>query len=577
MGENGAGKSTLIKAITGALPLTEGELRLDGVAGALRVTARRPASGDQHGLPGDRPAAEHLRRREHRARPRAAPVRADRLGADARATRTPCSPISGSTSIPPRSWARTRSPCSSSSPSRGRSPPTSGCSCSTSRPRAWTSTSAPSCSASSATSSERGVAILFVSHFLDQVYEICDRVTVLRDGKLVGEYLTRELLRIDLVQEMLGRSADSLRTRSLLHVADDRKEPYLSARSVSVGSGINEADVDLVEGEVLGVAGLLGSGRTELARALSGIDKLDAGIIRIQGSDESLARAAVGDLARRRLLLGEPAHRGHHQRAERAGEHHPRPAGRARHPAPDPAVAPARARAELDRGARHPAARPGPAGRHAVRRQPAEGAAGAAAGPLPARARARRADPGHRRRARRSRCRTWSASSPTTASRSCSSRPSSRRCCGSANRVAIVQDGRIVDTLPSEELTVDSLMAMVAQPGRRSTERARRERGRPSAAAPRTSSTWPASPASRTRPSRGSSTTCRTSGPRPARGWSRRSPSCSTARPPPPARSSPGVPARSGWSRPASPTTGRPRSRCTSTSRRGRAATTSRR
>ena len=56
---------------------------------------------------------------------------------------------------------------------------------------------------------QRGVAILFVSHFLDQVYEICDRVTVLRDGKLVGEYLTRELLRIDLVQAMLGRSADS--------------------------------------------------------------------------------------------------------------------------------------------------------------------------------------------------------------------------------------------------------------------------------------------------------------------------------------------------------------------------------
>jgi galactofuranose transport system ATP-binding protein len=142
---------------------------------------------------------------------------------------------------------------------------------------------------------ERGVAILFVSHFLDQVYELCDRVTVLRDGKLVGEYLTREFLRIDLVHAMLGRSADSLRARSLLHVAGDRKEPYLSARSVSVGSGIHEADVDLVEGEVLGVAGLLGSGRTELARALSGIDKLDAGIIRIQGSDESIAgpRSAI--------------------------------------------------------------------------------------------------------------------------------------------------------------------------------------------------------------------------------------------------------------------------------------------
>ena len=60
---------------------------------------------------------------------------------------------------------------------------------------------------------QRGVAILFVSHFLDQVYELCDRVTVLRDGKFVGEYLTRELLRIDLVQAMLGRSAAALQTR----------------------------------------------------------------------------------------------------------------------------------------------------------------------------------------------------------------------------------------------------------------------------------------------------------------------------------------------------------------------------
>ena len=72
---------------------------------------------------------------------------------------------------------------------------------------------------------QRGVAILFVSHFLDQVYEISDRVTVLRDGKLVGEYLTRELLRIDLVQAMLGRSVSALRARPTLRVAEDDQPP----------------------------------------------------------------------------------------------------------------------------------------------------------------------------------------------------------------------------------------------------------------------------------------------------------------------------------------------------------------
>ena len=126
---------------------------------------------------------------------------------------------------------------------------------------------------------QRGVAILFVSHFLDQVYEICDRVTVLRDGKLVGEYLTRELLRIDLVQAMLGRSADSLRAR----LAPARRRRAAAAvpqrpRASRVGSGISDADVDLVEGEVLGVAGLLGLGPHRARPGdLTGIDKLDAG------------------------------------------------------------------------------------------------------------------------------------------------------------------------------------------------------------------------------------------------------------------------------------------------------------
>ena len=129
----------------------------------------------------------------------------------------------------------------------------------------------------------RGVAILFVSHFLDQVYEICDRITVLRNGRLVGEYLTTELLRIDLVQKMLGRSAAALAERQPVGALDDEPPVALSARGVTVLPGIADADLDLLEGEVLGIAGLLGSGRSELARALTGVDRLEAGIIRIAG------------------------------------------------------------------------------------------------------------------------------------------------------------------------------------------------------------------------------------------------------------------------------------------------------
>ncbi|MFE5409367.1 sugar ABC transporter ATP-binding protein [Microbacterium sp. NPDC056569] len=134
---------------------------------------------------------------------------------------------------------------------------------------------------------QRGVAILFVSHFLDQVYEICDRVTVLRDGRFIGEYLTRELLRIDLVQAMLGRTATALTTAPRTEDASGAQRPALTARGITAGAGIRDADLDLHESEVLGVAGLLGSGRTELARALTGIDRVDSGVIRIEGSGAS--------------------------------------------------------------------------------------------------------------------------------------------------------------------------------------------------------------------------------------------------------------------------------------------------
>ena len=134
---------------------------------------------------------------------------------------------------------------------------------------------------------ERGVAILFVSHFLDQVYELCDRVTVLRDGRFVGEYLTKELLRIDLVQAMLGRSATAVSSPAKTPDDLNATPPALSARGVTAGSGIVDADIDLFEGDVLGVAGLLGSGRTELVRAIAGIDRLDAGVVRVSGKKGS--------------------------------------------------------------------------------------------------------------------------------------------------------------------------------------------------------------------------------------------------------------------------------------------------
>lgn len=132
----------------------------------------------------------------------------------------------------------------------------------------------------------RGVAILFVSHFLEQVYEICDRITVLRNGVLVGEYVTTELLRLDLVQKMLGKATfdlEQMTTRAPSATPAAAREVKVSAQGISRRNDMLPTDLDIYEGELLGLAGLLGSGRTELARLLTGIDSLDGGRLTIDG------------------------------------------------------------------------------------------------------------------------------------------------------------------------------------------------------------------------------------------------------------------------------------------------------
>ncbi|MFB9958198.1 sugar ABC transporter ATP-binding protein [Agromyces bracchium] len=138
----------------------------------------------------------------------------------------------------------------------------------------------------------QGVAILFVSHFLDQVYEICDRLTVLRNGQLVGEYLVDELLRIDLVQKMIGKeltALDDLEHRAHAAVVDETDAAtFVTATKLGRRGAINPADLPIAVGEVVGLAGLLGSGRTEFARLLGGIDRADTGELTIQGENVKL-------------------------------------------------------------------------------------------------------------------------------------------------------------------------------------------------------------------------------------------------------------------------------------------------
>ena len=131
----------------------------------------------------------------------------------------------------------------------------------------------------------KGVGIIFVTHFLDQVYEVCDRITVLRDGQLVGEYIIEDLPRVQLVSKMLGKELDDM--ASIKNDSDaaavDLGTPVLEAKGLSSAEGITPFDFNIHKGEVNGFTGLLGSGRSECVRAIFGADKKTGGEVFMDG------------------------------------------------------------------------------------------------------------------------------------------------------------------------------------------------------------------------------------------------------------------------------------------------------
>lgn len=131
----------------------------------------------------------------------------------------------------------------------------------------------------------KGVGIIFVTHFLDQVYEVCDRITVLRDGQLVGEYVIEELPRVQLVSKMLGKELDDMASirREDGTAQVDGDIPVLEAQGLSSAEGIKPFDFHIQKGEVNGFTGLLGSGRSECVRAIFGADKKTGGTVMMDG------------------------------------------------------------------------------------------------------------------------------------------------------------------------------------------------------------------------------------------------------------------------------------------------------
>jgi simple sugar transport system ATP-binding protein len=138
-----------------------------------------------------------------------------------------------------------------------------------------------------------GIGILFVTHFIDQVYEITDSITVLRNGRFVGEYETEKLARLDLIAHMLGKRPEEFREEQVQHVDKNERQingdgELLRVEDVERKGSMNPFTLSVRKGEILGLAGLLGSGRTETARLLFGIDRSSHGRIFFKDEEVTL-------------------------------------------------------------------------------------------------------------------------------------------------------------------------------------------------------------------------------------------------------------------------------------------------
>ncbi|MGI4976871.1 MAG: sugar ABC transporter ATP-binding protein [Janthinobacterium lividum] len=183
----------------------------------------------------------------------------------------------------------------------------------------------------------RGVGTVLVTHFLDQVYTVSDRITVLRNGRLVGTRRTRELPRLELVSMMLGRELEEA-THAPRGGPAAAGEAFLDFRGVGRRGQVAPFGLQVAAGEVVGVAGLLGSGRSETAKLLFGAEPADAGEVRLDGRavrirsprdaialgfgfcpEERKTEGIVGELTlRENIVLALQARRGWLRRVPRA-------------------------------------------------------------------------------------------------------------------------------------------------------------------------------------------------------------------------------------------------------------------
>jgi simple sugar transport system ATP-binding protein len=327
LGENGAGKSTLIKTVTGAQPASAGTIRLNGAIVAPRSTAEAQQAGiaavyQEVNLLPNLTVAENLflgrqptvcgwvnGRRMNRAA--AALLRTFDIDVDV------SRPL-GEFPVAVQHLAAIARAVDLSARALVLDEPTAS----------LDAHEVQKLFAVMRRLAGRGIGIVFVTHFLDQVYAICDTVTVLRNGRLVGERHIGELPRLDLIAMMLGRELQAETGERRPAVASGA--PFIRFRGMGKQRYLQPFDLDIRSGEAVGIAGLLGSGRTETTRLVFGAERSDRGVVEVDGRavrlaaprdaiahgigycpEERKTEGIVGDLSiRENIILALQARRG---------------------------------------------------------------------------------------------------------------------------------------------------------------------------------------------------------------------------------------------------------------------------
>ena len=289
MGENGAGKSTLIKVLTGVYEKDEGEIFIDGVKDA--ITIRSPQEALKYGISPvyqeitlcpNLSVAENM----YIGRTKGATVKwkeiEEKAGALLESLNIPARPKQqlGSCSLAVQQMVAIARAVDGDCKVLILDEPTSS----------LDDKEVEMLFKLMRDLKSRGVGIIFVTHFLEQVYAVSDRITVLRNGELVGEYEVEKLPQVELVAKMMGKELEGLSVLKNTRVQTETSgTPLYEAHHLS-SSATKPFDFNIAKGEVNGFTGLLGSGRSECVRAIFGADRVTGGTVSINGKSVRISK-----------------------------------------------------------------------------------------------------------------------------------------------------------------------------------------------------------------------------------------------------------------------------------------------